>query len=73
MAGIRVKEYTALWEPQGNRYAIEVIFDGESQKRKLNVNSENEFLAFLLMLDKPGVLYDHGTRAFIVPPRVPGT
>jgi hypothetical protein len=65
-----VTAYEADWNPKQNVYRITVWVGSDSAA--VPIDNPTEFLAVLLMLDKPGVVVDSPSGDIRVPHRSPG-
>jgi hypothetical protein len=70
---VPVLRYQVDWNTTNNTYRVLVQYAPNPQPVPLQVNSETEFLAALIMLGKPGVMIDNQTKVLNIPVRQAGT
>lgn len=72
MALIPVESYSAEWKyTQSTGIVYIKLYNHPMQP--IDCNSIEQFMAFLLMLAKPGVHFDNVQKDFQIPPRPAGT
>ena len=73
MALIPVRDYQVDWAPSTNQNRIAVFIANNPNPFIPPINTETEFLAIFMMLQKQGVSVDQQTGSFQVPRRPAGT
>ena len=70
---VPVREYQVDWAPSTNQNRIAVLIGNNPTPFIPPINTESEFLAIFMMLQKQGVLVDTQNGNFQVPRRPAGT
>ena len=73
MAKVPVIRYTAQWNPVKNQGKIAVQIPDAPQPAEVPIESVQEFIAIMLIMSKPDVLFDTEEKYFELPLRAVGT
>lgn len=70
---VPILSYEVDWQPKSNQYRINIWVVRSANPILVPVNTETEFVAILIMLGRPGVLFETTSGNFQLPPRPTGT
>ena len=68
-----VLEYQGDWNAKQNKFRILIKCQANPQPITVDVTTESEYIAVLMMLGKPGIQYDEPSGDFRIGPRPAGT
>ena len=72
MAQIPIDKYSVTWDPEASKGEV-FVQRGNNKPTQLPVETAPEFIALMLLLSKPGVLFDTASKKLYIGLRPIGT